>query len=161
MPTRSQRRADSRDEARANPIPPRPRSHGDVGLAVHAPRRMPVRPPSERSGQTRRNTKRTARAEYWRTVIVQVWPDMEPYFRQHLHLFGDGTRIVSRTASPDGPTDLHVHIPGAPPNATLAEAAVYQDNRGEWPVPFVDHIDWFDAAGQRIEDAGQMAEVAS
>jgi hypothetical protein len=49
--------------------------------------------------------------------------------------------------------DLHVHIPGAPSNAASAEPAWYVDHRHAEPRPYLDHITWFDADGQRIEVA--------
>lgn len=114
------------------------------------------------SGQRRVDAKRTQRGEYWRTVRVRVWPEMETYFREHLHLLGDSARIVSRTVPPTSPiVDLHVHIPGAPPNAELAEPAWHVDHRHAEPMPYLDHIDWFDAAGRRIENAEQLVEVTS
>ncbi len=74
MLTRAQRRAHSRDAARAWPVPRRLPSHGAVGRAVHARRPMPVRPPSPRSGQERINAKRDARAAFWlgRTTLYDL-----------------------------------------------------------------------------------------
>jgi hypothetical protein len=151
---RSIRRADSRDEARANPIPPRPASHGDVAEIVHSRPRLPEPRTGTTSGQRRVNAKRTARGEFWRTVRVQVWPEMESFFREHLHDLGAGVRIVSRTLPmATRVVDLHVHIPGAPSNAASAEPAWYVDHRHAEPRPYLDHITWFDADGQRIEVA--------
>ncbi len=65
MLTRAQRRAHSRDAARAWPVPQRLPSHGAGGRAVHARRPMIVRAPSPRSGQERINIKRDARASFW------------------------------------------------------------------------------------------------
>ena len=114
------------------------------------------------SGQRRVNAKRTARGEYWRTVRVQVWPEMESYFREHLRLLGNGARIVSRTAPmAERVIDLHVHIPGAPANAASAEPGWYVDQQDGQRVPFMDHIAWYDTAGRRIDDTEQLAGVAS
>ena len=65
MLTRAQRRAHSRDAARAWPVPPRRPSYGAVARAVHARRPMAVQPPSPQSGQERINAKRDARASFW------------------------------------------------------------------------------------------------
>jgi hypothetical protein len=112
------------------------------------------------SGQRRVNAKRTARGEFWRTVLVRVWPEMEPYFRENLRLLGDGVRIVSRTLPvTERVIDLHVHIPGAPANAVIAEPGWYVDQQDGQRIPFMDHIGWFDAAGQRIEVAERLVKV--
>ena len=114
------------------------------------------------SGQQRVDAKRTQRGEYWRTVLVQVWPEMETYFREHLHDLGDGVRIVSRTLPvAERVIDLHVHIPGAPSNAVGAEPHWYVRHRDGQSTPYLDHIDWLDADGAHIADAEQLAEVAS
>jgi len=74
MLTRAQRRAHSRDAARAWPVPPRRPSYGAVARAVHARRPMAVQPPSPQSGQERINAKRDARASFWlgRTTLYDL-----------------------------------------------------------------------------------------
>lgn len=67
---RSERRAASRDEARANPVPPREPSHGLVGEIVHQqhPMRLPFA--GTCSGQRRINAKREARKAYWEQLVT-------------------------------------------------------------------------------------------
>jgi|SRR5690348_244240 len=148
---RSERRAVSRDEARAHPVPPRAPSNGLVGEIVH--RRRPMRLPFDGtcSGQRRINAKREARREYWRTVKIHVSTEIEPYFRQSIRLLGDGARVQGRTASDPFWADLDVHIPGAPATAVRALPAFRGVWHGDHYEPELDSVAWTDAAGQRIE----------
>jgi hypothetical protein len=158
---RSIRRAASRVEARKHPIAPKPSSFGETAELVHSRPRLPQPRLGTTSGQRRVNAKRTQRGEFWRTVRVQVWPEMETYFREHLHHLGDGTRIVSQTLpAAERVIDFHVHIPGAPSNAASAEPAWYVDHRHAEPRPYLDHIDWYDAGGQLIETAELAGSAA-
>lgn len=158
---RSIRRAASRVEARKHPLPPKPSSLGEIAELVHSRPRMPDARTGTTSGQRRINAKRVERGEFWRTVRVQVWPEMETYFREHLHHLGGGVRIVSRTVPMTARViDLHVHIPGAPSNAASAEPAWHVDHRHAEPRPYLDHVDWYDAAGQLIETAELAGSAA-
>lgn len=154
---RSARRASSRDNARANPVPARAPSHGQVGMLVHFPHRMAVAKPGATSGQCRVNAKRKAREEFWteerRTVLIRVSAEVEPYFRQHLHTLGDRARIDGRTPDRYGGfwLDLAVHIPGAPAEAVTAIPTYRSVWRGDHYEPEFDYVDWMDADGQRIE----------
>lgn len=149
--SRSQRRAASRDDARAHPIPTREPSHGLVAGIVH--QRHPMRLPfaGTCSGQRRINSKREARREFWRTVKVHVSTEIEPYFRQSIHLLGDGARVQGRTASDPFWADLDVHIPGAPATAVRALPAFRGVWRGNRYEPELDHVEWTDVDGKRIE----------
>ena len=163
MLTRSQRRAHSRDEARRHPHHPKPKGYGEVAELVHARPRLPAARLGTTSGQRRVNAKRTARGEFWRTVAIRVSVEVEPYFRDSLHLLGHGTRIVSRSVPMDWfAYDFDVHIPGAPASAVTAEPAwqsEYDDHGGHTVRLY--YIDYRDVDGQRIETAEQLAEVAS
>ncbi|MEZ0089949.1 hypothetical protein [Streptacidiphilus sp. EB129] len=152
MLTRSQRRAHSRDDARANPITPRPPSYGQVGAIVHAPRRIHTTHQSTASGQHRINAKRQARAEYWRTVKIRVSVELEPYFRQYLPTLGNGTRIQGRTPLITAwAVDLDVHIPDAPAAAVRAEPVSRSVWHGDHYEPELDYVVWYDAHGQVID----------
>lgn len=153
---RRERRGQSRDLARENPIAPKRAQYGAVGRWLNRPRpmigrvQMPGATPT--SGQARVNAKRNARAEFWRTVKVHVHPDVEAPFRQHLHLLGNGTRIHGRRAL-DWIllVELDVHIPGAPAGAVKAEPVYGSHWNGRASVPFLRHIDWYNADGHRID----------
>lgn len=165
MPTltrpRSLRRAASRDTARQHPVPPQPKGFGETIDLVHSHPRLPDPRTGTTSGQRRVNAKRAQRGEFWRTVRIRVWPEMETYFREHLHHLGDGTRIVSRTVpTATRAIDLHVHIPGAPPTAVIAEPAWHVDHRHAEPRPYLDHIDWLDNNGQLIDTAELAGSAA-
>jgi hypothetical protein len=89
---------------------------------------------------------------------------MEPYFRDTLHLLGHGTRIVSRTRVVNWLAyEFNVHIPGAPADAVTAEPVWWSDYDASTGLSTVrlHCVDYRDAAGQLIETAGQLAEVAS
>lgn len=66
---RSQRRAASRDEARAHPVPARQPSHGLVGEIVHQRNRGRIPFAGTTSGQRRINAKRDARTAYWNQML--------------------------------------------------------------------------------------------
>jgi hypothetical protein len=61
--TRSERRAISRQHARAVPVPPRPASHGDVVRTIHDARYQPPLHPGAK--QARHADKTNQRADYW------------------------------------------------------------------------------------------------
>jgi hypothetical protein len=148
---RSERRAASRDAARANPIPAREPSHGLVGEIVH--QRHSRRPAAQGacSGQRRINAKRNARAELWRTVKVRVSAEIEPYFCRSIHLLGDGARVQGRSIPMDWfAVDLDVHIPGAPATAVRALPAYRSVWHGDHYEPELDSVEWMDANGKRI-----------
>lgn len=149
---RAQRRAASRDDARANPIPAREPSHGLVGEIVHQRHRMRIPFDGTCSGQRRINAKRNTRAELWRTVKVRVSVQAEPYFRQSLHLLGEGARVQGRTPLRHiFAVDLDVHIPGAPATAVWAEPVYRSVLRGDYNVPELDSVVWMDADRNIIE----------
>ena len=163
LPTRSQRRAESRDDARKHPHHPKPSQYGRVAEIVHGRTRLPEARIGTTSGQRRIDAKRNARGEFWRTVAIRVSVDMEPYFRASLHLLGHGTRIVSRTRVVNWLAyEFDVHIPGAPATAVRAEPVWWSeyDERGHHTIR-LHRVNYADANGQGIEDAEQLAEVAS
>jgi hypothetical protein len=154
LPTRSRRRAKSRDEARKHPHHPKLRQHGRVAEIVHGRTRLPEARIGATSGRRRIDAKRNARGEFWRTVRIQVSAEIEPYFRQHLALLDEGARIVSARPSRCAPTwDMDVHIPGAPANAVTAEPVLVSVRHDGYWQPRVEYVDYRDAAGQRIEVA--------
>lgn len=164
MLTRSQRRAISRDEARAHPIPARPHAHGFYADHVNARVPMTVRPPSARSGQQRINAKRNARAEFWRTVKIRVSVQGEPYFLPSLRKLGHGVRILGRTVLQDWfAVDYDVHLPGIPVGAVRAEPVYKSVFNGEYYDAHLDYVVWYDADGNAInaETPQQIVEVAS
>jgi hypothetical protein len=149
---RSERRAASRDDVRANPVPAREPSHGLVGEIVHQrrPGRLPFAGTS--SGQRRVNAKRNTRAELWRTVKVRVSDEIEPYFRQSIHLLGKGARVQGRSIPLDWfGVDLAVHIPGAPATAVQALPVYRSVWHGDHYEPEVDSVTWIDANGRHFE----------
>lgn len=155
--SRSERRAVSRDDARANPIPPREPSHGLVGEIVH--QRHPMRLPfaGTCSGQRRVNAKREARREFWaeerRTVLVRISAQMEPTFREILPSLGEGARIDGCTPVESRfALDLAVHVPGAPSDAVEAVMGVtgYYNPDGSLISARLETVEWLDADGQRI-----------
>lgn len=161
---RSERRAMSRDVSRALPIPPRPKSHGEIALLVNAPRPMPHRIVTPRSGQLRRNTKRNARAAYWRTVKIRVSVQAEPYFLPSLHRLGPGVRVLGRTVLQDWfAVDYDVHLPGIPAEAVRAEPVFKSVFNGEYYEAQLDYVIWRDADGHAFnaETPEQMVEVVS
>lgn len=105
-------------------------------------------------GQARINAKRNARAEFWRTVRIRVSAEMEPHFRAHLHLLGQGARIDGRTELPPphwATIELDVHIPGAPTDAVSAEPVYRSEHTGDGSYRAVlDHIAWHDTDGSPI-----------
>lgn len=152
---RSERRAASRDQARAHPVPPREPSNGLVGEIVH--RRRPMRPPLQgtSSGQRRINAKREARKAYWaeerRTVSIRASVEIEPYFSKHIGTLGAGARIDGRTPiEHEFSVDLDVHIPGAPATAVRAEPIYRNVWHGDHYEPELDSVTWTDAAGKPI-----------
>lgn len=106
-----------------------------------------------RSGQARINAKRNARAEFWRTFTIAVSTEMEPYFREHLHLLGKGARIHrSRPAESWFGFNMDVHIPGAPAHAVRAEPIYRSVHIGDGHYrPELDSIEWYDAHGKQID----------
>lgn len=160
--TRSQRRAASRDEARANPVPLRPRSYGQVAEIVHARHPLPHRIVTPKSGKLRGNTKRTNRAAFWaeerRTVRVHVSTELLPTFRAHLPLLGARARI--HAVSPDRPAydtdfdvhwlDLDVHVPGAPAKAVRAIPSFRVQHSDGHRIPVLAGVDWLDADGKTL-----------
>lgn len=163
---RSERRAFSRDGARqfAQPTPtagPNRKDRrkqgwrGDVSALVHGPhdRAFLYSGTVNGGGQARINAKRTARAEFWRTVRVRVSAEVEQYFRDSLHLLGVGARIDGRTPLLNWwAVDLDVHIPGAPAGAVAAEP-VYRSERTEDGYRAVlDHIEWTYSLGGKAHD---------
>jgi hypothetical protein len=78
--TRSERRAISRQHARAVPVPPRPASHGDVAHAIHAARYQPPLHPGAK--QAKHADKVNGRADYWTAFANQqtatIW-DGDPH----------------------------------------------------------------------------------
>jgi hypothetical protein len=150
--TRSERRAASRDDARAHPVPAREPSHGLVGEIVHQRHGGRVPYQGTCSGQRRVNAKRNARAELWRTVTVRVSDEIEPYFRRSIHLLGDGARVQGRSIPLDWfGVDLAVHIPGAPATAVRAMPAYRSVWRGDRYEPELDSVTWIDADGRHFE----------
>jgi hypothetical protein len=109
------------------------------------------------SGQARINAKRNQRAEYWRTVRVRVSAPLEPNFRASLHLLGNGARVDGRTPLLHQWTvDLDVHIPGAPADAVTATPVYRSDHNGDATyTPHLDHIEWYRADGNRINEAAR------
>lgn len=150
---RSARRAFSRDAARKFARPGRNTATvPDVAALVHARHPLPYHAPSTATGRLRRDTKRNQRAEFWRTVKIRVSVELEPYFRRSLHLLGKGARIDGGHKVVNWCAwDLAVHVPGAPAAAVRAEPVYYSDWNGEHHVPRIDHVQWYDADGQRIE----------
>jgi hypothetical protein len=167
---RSERRAFSRDGARqfAQPNPssgPNRKArrkqgerHGDVSLLVHGPhdRAFLYSGTVNGGGQARINHKRQQRA-FWRTVRIRVSAEVEPYFRESLHLLGDGTRVCGRTPVEWGLwVELDVRIPGAPADAVTATPVYYSEcvdpDLGRYE-PRLSHIEWHRADGSRIETA--------
>lgn len=166
---RSERRTFSRDGARqfAQPNPTtgpdrktrrQQGRRGDVALLVHGPhdRAWLFSGTVNGGGQARVDAKRNARADYWRTVRIQVSAEFEPYFRDGLHLLGDGARIVSRTQSRSSwnpfVVDLDVHIPGAPVEAVSA-MPVYRNELkadGRTYETTLDSLTWQRADGSEV-----------
>jgi hypothetical protein len=167
--TRSERRAFSRDAARhyattnlrtaATQGPNRATSrkngqrNGDIAALVHGPhdRAWLLSGTINGGGQARINHKRNQRAEFWRTVRVRVSTEMEPYFRNSLHLLGGGARIYGRHEAPWFEVDLDVHIPGAPADAVRAEPVYWSEYADGRHTPRIDRINWRDADGNHIE----------
>jgi hypothetical protein len=169
---RSERRAFSRDGARqyAAPNPTggpdraaRRKQHwrGDISALVHGPhdRAWLYSGTENASGQARVNAKRMQRAEYWRTVQIRVSAEMEPWFRDSLHLLGEGTRIDGRTVPLNWfAVDLDVHIPGAPAEAVTATPVYRSEYNGDGTsTPSLDHIEWLRADGSRIDTTASLA----
>lgn len=154
--TRSQRRAVSRDAARANPVPGRQPSYGQVAEIVHARHPLPHLIVTPKSGKLRGNTKRNDRAAFWaeerRTVLIKVSVELEPYFRQQIKLLGDGARVDGSTKLIHSfASDLNVHIPGAPNKAVRAIPAYRSVWHGDHYEPKLESVAWFDADGNGIE----------
>ena len=129
--------------------------HGDVSALVHGPhdRAFLYSGTLNGGGQARINAKRQQRAEYWRTVRIPMSVEVEPYFRDSLHLLGDGARIDRRTPAAFFPfsLDLDVHIPGAPADAVKAEPVYRSEYSGDDTYAVtVDHIVWRRADGSAI-----------
>jgi hypothetical protein len=154
---RSERRAASRDEARAHPVPPRQPSNGLVGEIVHQRRPMRVPVAGTCSGQRRINAKRQSRAAFWaeerRTVSIRASVEIEPYFSKHIGTLGAGARIDGRTPiEHEFSVDLAVHIPGAPATAVRALPAYRSVWHGDHYEPELDSVTWIDADGRHFED---------
>jgi hypothetical protein len=152
---RSERRAASRDAARANPIPAREPSHGLVAEIVHQRHRGRIPFAGTTSGQRRINAKREARAAFWaeerRTVSVRASVEIEPHFRKHIGTLGAGARIDGRTPiEHEFSVDLAVHIPGAPATAVRAMPTYRGVWNGDHYEPELDSVEWMDANGKRI-----------
>lgn len=146
--TRTWRRAISRDEARANPIPARPRTHGD---RVNTPTPLAIRPPSARSGQQRIDAKRNARAHFWRTIPIRIWAQVDDDAQGRLlTLFPRGSRIHGCTPMENSLAfALDMHIPGMPAKAIRGETVFHPavPGRDYW-LPRLHRIDYYDAHGQ-------------
>lgn len=157
MPTRprTRRRAISRDLARTRPAPRQLPSHGAIADIIRTGTFLRTVVPSSRSGQLRIDVKRSRRAEFWRAVKVLMSPEVEPHFREHLGLLGEGARIQGRTQVDFGfgpAVDLDVHIPTAPAAAARAEPMFLGVWNGDLHVPALDYVRWFDAHGNELAD---------
>lgn len=113
------------------------------------------------SGQDRVDSKRNARAAFWRTVRVRVHAHLEQAFRENVGLLGEGARVLGRSEVPDAPVDvvdLHVHIPGAPEDAVSADPMYFREKVGphEWRTE-LDSVLFYRAdgsvIGERVESA--------
>lgn len=171
---RSERRAFSRDGARQHAEPNSTAGpnrqvrreqgeRGDVSALIHGShdRAWLYSGTLNASGQARVNHKRNVRAEYWRTVRIRVSAQVEPYFRDSLHLLGDGTRIDGRTPLLHSfAFDLDVHIPGAPAEAVTAEPVYRSEHNGDGThTVTVDYVVWHRADGSRTT-SGSPVEVS-
>lgn len=164
---RYERRAFSRDGSRtfAQPNPtagPNRKARrkqgerqGDVSALVHGPhdRAWLYSGTLNGGGQARINHKRQQRLEYRRSVRIRVSAEMEPYFRDSLHLLGAGARIEGRMPLLNWyAVDLDVHIPGAPADAVAAEPVFRSERNDDGYRPVLDHIEWSRADGSRIAE---------
>lgn len=89
------------------------------------------------------------------TVAIVVSRELAPYFRDTLHLLGEGAQIVSSTEHDFGfAFRLQVHIPGAPADAVRAEPTYRSVHvaGGQYRAE-LESVTWYDACGKRIEAA--------
>lgn len=183
MLTRSQRRVISRDEARANPVAPKRPQDGTVGRWANRPLprkrvlmgtdaqlaqawRAPAstRAASLHSGQARVNAKRNARAEFWRTIPIRIWALYDDATQKRLlTLFPRGSRIHGCTPVENSRAYvLDMHIPGMPAEAVRGNAVFYPTlPTGDYFLPRLDRIDYFDADGQIIDAETELAVGAA
>ncbi|MFD0405607.1 hypothetical protein [Kitasatospora sp. NPDC127116] len=170
---RAERRAFSRDAARTytrpnpadGPTRRERRRHGwrgDISALVHGKHDtswLRAQNPAA-GGRQRANAKRNARAAYWHTVRIQVSPEIEPHFRQSLHLLHPKAQLRGRHLPlHQFVVDLDVHIPGAPADAVRA-VPTYRALHHEGRItPRLDSIDWYRADGSLIGAATSEPQV--